>query len=1056
MRKVFLITTLTIACFFCANAQNFMNVKMSKAAVNAGDSINIDVTVTNFTLLIGTQFSINWDSTKFKFGKIINKISPAVLPGDADLGVPPVGIIKQGQITFSWTSTSAPASLPNDTRLFTLRLKAVGVECDSTAVVLSDKPTKSEYYDENFATFKPTSTPGQAKINGAACMNGGGGPTGNELVVKASTLTACPGAEICVPLTVTNFIDIGGAQSKLKWDPAVLKIKPVPPLKYDALPNNIYNNTQTGIGELNFVWITGAGGLTIANGDRLMEVCFDVIGPEGSMTTIDLVDKDGNTETEYTNNSTGNPVPYINMDGKVTVTCTAPKTLALSIAEVTAAPNDSIDVSFTVDNFIDIKAAQFAVTFDPNVLQFGRRYMDAVNGAGGALVAPGRYNYNFLISGTTTITLPNGSTLFKIRFKVAACQSGATTSLFSTVVVADQPGFLIEFIDKNTVKVPYTVKQGSVTAPCTDPIVTCKVLSSTNVPCKGLGTGAINVEVTNANGCLCVWKKDGINFGNPISTPNCNLANIGPGVYTLVITCDGAEKCSSTATITEPATAIDINANITNVTCNTLGAIALNVTGGTGNNYTYLWSANNATTKDLANLAANSYTVTVTDEAKCTASKSFTVIQLPTADLKVDPQVVNVKCFGFNTGSIKLVITGGCGPYDITWAGDAANKTDTRSNLAVGTYGVIVTDASVPSKSVALQINVTGPASDFTVTGEVTNSSGADGAIDVKVSATGGTGNKTFKWSDGNVITEDRTGLAPGTYTVIVTDANDCSKSSSFEVKIVVPNPDPTMGNVIVSSEALNAGYGVSCVNECDGVIAGNAGGGTPPYTIVLSGQASKTINLTAAGPFSFKDLCVGAYSVKLTDAKGVATAPVSINVTQPTAIAITREIKCADGVLPTGAISINVTGGAGSYNYKWSNNKDTKDIDNLQIGSYAVVVSDANGCQATLTNIRVNDCTNNGETCFEEFTNIITPNNDGINDFFLISCAPSTDNELFVYDRWGTLVYSQKNYDNLWNGVNLNGSTLPESAYLWVLIVKDSGVANVTYKGAVTILRSE
>ncbi len=1053
MRKVFLIASLFTVCFFGANAQNFLNVKMSKGAVNAGDSVSIDVSVTNFTLLVGAQFSINWDSTKFKFGKIENKINSAILPGDLDIGFPPTTKIKNGQVTFSWNTINS-ASIPNDTRLFTIKLKAIGAECDSTTLVLSDKPLKAEYYDENLNTFKPTSSPGLAKINGAACMGGGGGGTGDELTVKAPILDVKPGSEVCIPITVTNFIDIEGAQSIIKWDPAVLKIKPLPPLKFDALKNNTYNN-QSGIGELKFVWFTGSGPVNIPNGDRLMEICFDVIGPVGSMTTIDIVDKDvaANFETEYTN-SASDPVPFINIDGKVTVVEMIPETLTLSIANVNALPGDSVDVTFTVDKFIDIKAVQFAITYDPNVLQFGRRYMDAdLAGAGGTLASAGRYNYSYLVQGTSTKTLPDGSVLFKLKFKVVACPSGATTPLFSAVSVTDLPGYQIEFIDKNTVKVPYTIKQGSVTAPC-DIInpPTCKIVSSTNVSCKDKANGTINVEVTNASGCQCQWKKDNVNFGNPISTPNCNLANIGPGVYTLEITCGGEVKCTSSVTITEAA-GIDINAEITNVSCNTLGSIKLNVTGGTGN-ITYNWSIPNTTTKDISNLTANSYTVTVTDAAICTSSKSFTVIQLPTEDLKVVPQVVNVKCFGFSTGSIKLNPTGGCEPYAFAWAGDPTNNTDTRINLAAGTYGVTVTDASTPAKSVPLQINVAAPTTDISIAGTVINSTGSDGAVDVTVS--GGTIPYSYKWSDG-ITTEDRTGLAPGIITLEVTDANGCKKTSSnFEVVKITNPPNPSMGDIKVTSEALNAGYGVSCVNICDGVIAGNANGGAAPYTIVLSGQSSKTITLASAGPFSFKELCAGTYSVKLTDFKNVSTPSSSFTITQPTAMSITKEVKCAEGQLPTGSITINVTGGAGDYKYKWSNNKETSQIDNLQVGSFAVVVSDANGCQVTSTNIRVNDCTNNGENCYEEFTNIITPNSDGANDYFLISCAPNIDNELFIYDRWGSLVYSQKNYDNLWNGLNLSGAELPENAYMWVLIVKNSDSSKDTFKGAVTILRGQ
>jgi gliding motility-associated-like protein len=1046
MRKLLVFLTLFFTFIFGLNAQ-LMNVKMSKAAVNAvGDTVNIDVTVTNFTNLIGAQFSINWDSTKFRYGAISNKITTA-LPGLLEIGFPS-GNIKQGQVTFSWNDFS-PASLPNDTRLFTIRLKAVGAPCDSIPIVLSDKPTKSEYYDDSFAnTFIPTSTPGQAKINGSGCTGGGGGGTGTELVVKAPILTVLQGKEICIPLTVTNFKNIEGAQSKIKWDPAVLKLKtPIPPIKYDALPSNVYNTMQIGIGEFTFVWLApgSTGPVTIPNGDRLMEICFEAIGPVGSMTTIDLLDAQG--ETEYINGAS-EKVPFINMDGKVTIVSVPPKILELNIGDVSVTGvGAEINVPFTVKNYTDIKAFQFAVIFDPAVLQFVDQ--NTIAYGSGAFATPNRFNVSYNAPGASTTTLPDGSLLFNLKFKVLApCTKGTTP-----ITVNDLAGYAIEFIDKDVIKVPYTVKQGSVNIICDGPPPpTCEVKSKTDVICFGQTNGAITVEVTNAEGCQCAWKKDGVAFGAPISTPNCNLSNIGPGVYTLEIICGNEVKCSSTATITAP-TAINVVETITNLSCGTLGAISLSVTGGVSP-YTYSWTGGiTASTKDISGLSIGTYNVEVKDASNCSTTKSYTVTQPTPTPLNVVPSVVNIKCFGDATGSIKLTTTGGCSPYNYSWQGDDTNKTDTRLALIAGSYTVTVSDASSPSNSVTQIITVAGPTAALNVTSAPPiGSTGANGSIDVSVS--GGTQPYEYKWEDSSVDSEDRTGLASGTFNLIVTDANGCIKTGSFVVPKLDVSGNPSFGTVRVSSQDLNAGFGISCVNLCDGVISGVLGNsGKAPFTVTISGASTKTITLNEVGPFSFNNLCVGNYTVKVTDSQSLSTSTPIIEVTQPTIIKITSKITCADGVLPIGAIDVTASGGAGSYKYNWSNGKTTEDIENLQQGTFTVVVSDANGCQETLSNI-VKDCSVVDE-CFKEFTNIMTPNDDGANDFFKISCAPQFDNELFVYDRYGKLVYSQKNYDNLWNGKTISGTDLPENAYMWVMNVKYNDGSREAFKGAVTILRN-
>ena len=1040
MRKILIFCLILFSVFAEISGQN-LNIKFSKAAVNAGDTANVDVTVGNFNSLFGTQFSVSWDSTKFKFGAIANLISPNTILGTIDVGFPsPNSTVKQGKMTFLWFATQNSVSLPNDTRLFTLRLKAAGNPCDSTTVDLSNLPLKSEYYDQNSLTQIPTSTPGSAKINGVGCTNVD--PGGDEVTVTAATLITAPASVVCVPITVKNFINIEGAQSKINWDPAVLKMKPLP-LKYDALPLNNYNTGNVNAGEFNFVWY-GTEKVTIPDGMRLMEVCFDVIGAAGTMSKIDLHDSE--LETEYSD-VTG-ILPFKNIDGKVTVAVSNP--VKVTVSDVMVDENQNVDVTFSVDNFTDITAVQLGVTWNKNIIQFVDRNSDALAGPApqGNLEASGdTYKFNWLAAGSSTITLPNGSTLFKMKFKGNPCAQAGTSVVDVTNIA---PNFNIEFIEKSTAKLPYVIDAGSVVLkPCPIDMPVCQIVSSTNVDCFNGSNGSITATVTNGTSdCVCVWKKDGLLFGNSLPITNCNLTNIPAGTYLLEVTCSGVVKSTCTAVITQQP-AINITGNITNISCAILGAISLNVTGGTPA-YNYSWS-NTATTKDISNLPKGQYTVKVTDSKNCEASKTFDVGENPVDDLKVNAVVENVKCFGESTGSIKLNVTGGCPEYKYEWA-SSPEISGQRLNLAVGTYGVTVSDKSNPAKTVAQQIVVAGPASALNVTGIASGSTGSNGAIDVTV--TGGTPTYSYKWIQGSsATTEDLTGLAPGTYGIEVTDANGCKKTATFVVD-TIPVDGPSFANVSVSTETANSGYGVSCNGLCDATISGKLNAaGTAPYTVTLSGTSAATKQLTTADVFSFTGLCVGTYTVKVTDASGKSSQKADIRVTQPGIITISKTVDCTESGLSNGAVDISVSGGAGSFTYAWSNGDKTEDIDGLGVGKYAVVVSDANGCQQTLQNLSVTDCNAKGD-CFTDVLNVLTPNSDGVNDYFLITCAAEVDNELFVYDRWGKLVFSQKNYSNLWGGRDLNDELLPENGYMWVLNVKNGDGSKDTYKGTLTILR--
>jgi gliding motility-associated-like protein len=144
--------------------------------------------------------------------------------------------------------------------------------------------------------------------------------------------------------------------------------------------------------------------------------------------------------------------------------------------------------------------------------------------------------------------------------------------------------------------------------------------------------------------------------------------------------------------------------------------------------------------------------------------------------------------------------------------------------------------------------------------------------------------------------------------------------------------------------------------------------------------------------------------------------------------------------------------GGVEDYSFNWGSGIDAEEyVEGLEPGIYSVVVTDANKCQALLSDIEVEEC-QTGD-CYLA-TPVITPNGDGFNDYFDFSCLrdfPST--QLDVYDRWGRKVFSMQDYDGSWDGMGTDGE-LVEGSYMWVLIATlDNGDERV-YKGTLSILR--
>ncbi|HLP20349.1 MAG TPA: T9SS type A sorting domain-containing protein, partial [Chitinophagales bacterium] len=259
-----------------------------------------------------------------------------------------------------------------------------------------------------------------------------------------------------------------------------------------------------------------------------------------------------------------------------------------------------------------------------------------------------------------------------------------------------------------------------------------------------------------------------------------------------------AGSCGTSVTITASATS-------TNVNCfgGATGTATVTATGGS--NYTYLWS-NGQTTATATALGAGNFSVTVTDSKGCTANASAAVTT-PNGP-QASATATNVTCFGLNNGSVDATVTGGTAPLTYAWSNTAQTTVDI-SGLAPNTYTLTVTDNAGCSFSVAA--TVSGPSAAVAVTATTTpNTGGNNGGVNT--TATGGTGTYLYVWSNG-ATSADLTNVAPGAYTVTVTDQNGCTASGTYTVANLVginnielvnkfsvfPNPASTMVNVQVS-----------------------------------------------------------------------------------------------------------------------------------------------------------------------------------------------------------------------------------------------------------------
>lgn len=489
----------------------------------------------------------------------------------------------------------------------------------------------------------------------------------------------------------------------------------------------------------------------------------------------------------------------------------------------------------------------------------------------------------------------------------------------------------------------------------------------TDADCNGASTGAINLNVTGGTpGYTYLWAPGG--------ATTQDISGLAAGNYLVTVT--DANGCIDTVSgnVDEPSAVNVALAGVTNVDCfgASTGAVNITPSGGTvTGNYTYAWTGPGGpyTTQDLNNVAAGTYSVTVTDDNSCTGTQTATVDEPAAALNATVASSTNVSCNGGSDGAINVTVTGGTTNYTYAWTGPSfAATTQDISGVEAGTYNLTVTDANgctdnIPATTLTepMVISITSANITDALCGTST------GALDVNVM--GGTGTYTYAWSGPSgfsATTEDITGLASGSYTLTVTDGNSCTNSASFTVGDV--------GGPSVSGTPTN----LDCNGDNSGAVNISLTGGTAPFNYAWSGPSG-----FVATTQDISGLAAGTYNVTVTDDNGcVGSGTTSYTLTQPAVVSGTvsiTDVSCNGG--SDGAVDLTPTGGSGVFpaapgTFVWSNppffTATTEDIAGLAAGTYTVDIEDDNGCTGTVSATVTEPATAVGVSV-ASFTNLTT-----------------------------------------------------------------------------------
>jgi len=490
------------------------------------------------------------------------------------------------------------------------------------------------------------------------------------------------------------------------------------------------------------------------------------------------------------------------------------------------------------------------------------------------------------------------------------------------------------------------------------------------VLCAGTNSGYIDLDMCIDTAPLEDPLENDYTYSWSTGETTQDIYNLSPGNYSVDITQNRTNSTHNysytvAGNALQPITANVNSNNETNLDAN--GSITVNAQGGNGN-LSILWNTG-ATSFQLQNLSAGTYTAIISDENGCSYSISATV-ESSVDDLQITSNSLNaITCYGFNNGSVDISVSGGVEPYDIDWSN--GEDTEDVNGLPPGSYSVNVTDAT---GMMASQNYLIVEPPQITISEIVTPEfdGNMDGSVIIEI--TGGTGNYNINWSNGENTTTINN-LTEGIYSVEITDENNCTVLGSYTVEAVEE------GGVIVEA------VGVSCNGLNDGEVSFTSFGDISIESYIWFGNGNSGINLTGLAP--------GDYDYAAVDENNEVVFGGTFTIDEPAAI--TFDLNTSNG-FETGFVEVeNLTGGTPAYNYLWNNGSEEPIINNIDYGTYTLTVSDVNGCSESAS-----------ATIFE---NVIEVNH--------VQCAGETDGSI------NFIINDGQDYIFDWSdGTNLNSLT--------------------------------
>ncbi len=424
---------------------------------------------------------------------------------------------------------------------------------------------------------------------------------------------------------------------------------------------------------------------------------------------------------------------------------------------------------------------------------------------------------------------------------------------------------------------------GSLIALCSNSVVAASEFETTNVTCNGACDGSATVIVGDLPPYTFLWDADA-GGGTDITAED-----LCAGIYEVEVTNGDGDVEVLEITITEPDAIEGDVLSVTNILCFGLtdGALTIGGSGGTGD-LTYDIGEGPVASGEFTDLAAGSYTITITDESDCTLD---VLVDITEPDL-LEPvliEAIDVSCNGEADGALTVDGTGGTLPYEFAIDGGAYGPLGTFTGLTGGTYDINIQDDNGCLTTSAVDI-INPPLLTLDLVGTVNPVcfGGTDGEIEVI--GAGGTG--VLEYSiDGGLFGAATafTDLTAADYSITAKDENGCETS----ISVTLVEPDEIVIVETVTDE--------TCAGDCTGTIVLTASGGVAPFTFSIDDC------VTSDGVGAYTDLCSGAYNVCIEDAVGCQYTSV-LNIVEGTFVADPTIVSFGPLCVNDGTVTLDAT----------------------------------------------------------------------------------------------------------------------------------------------------